>query len=124
VSFIKSFIPDLFAPGNVEVFKNEIEQLKNEAATMKVEAIVAALRGMKVRNDHVKLLSKLEIPVAFIIGKEDVRIPLDKILSQARLPKHSETLILDRVGHMGHIEAREKTLAYVRSFCERTFQSD
>ncbi|MCD4697676.1 MAG: alpha/beta fold hydrolase, partial [Bacteroidales bacterium] len=42
VSFIKSFIPDLFAPGNVEVFKNEIEQLKNEAATMKVEAIVAA----------------------------------------------------------------------------------
>ena len=120
-SFIKNFIPDLFAPENIETFKDEIEKLKDEAIMMDKVAIVAALRGMKDRNDHEEMLKKIPFPVLFISGKKDVRIPAEKVLQQAGLPAHSEVLILGNVGHMGHLEAREKTLNFVRSFCERIF---
>lgn len=119
LSFINNFIPDLFDPANVETFKDEIAQLIDESSQMETGAIVAALDGMKIRNDHEELLKHVKFPVMFVSGKKDVRIPVEKVLYQGSLPKHSELLILDNVGHMGHIEEQEKTLAFVESFCER-----
>ncbi|MCF8367838.1 MAG: alpha/beta hydrolase [Bacteroidales bacterium] len=119
VSFIRSFIPDLFAPENLELYTSDIEKLKAEAGLMTEGAIVSALHGMKQRMDYLELISTLPFPVAFVAGKKDVRIPLEKIFSQVKIPPHGEILVMENVGHMGHIESKEKTLAFVQSFCER-----
>ena len=123
-SFIRNFIPDLFAPENVDLFHSEIDQLISDAVKMDTNAIVAALQGMKGRSGHEEMLGKALFPVLFISGKKDVKIPAEKILYQGSLPKHCEILMLDNTGHMGHLEARQKTLSFLESFCDRIFNQN
>ena len=117
--FISGFIPDLFAPENVQKFKTEIESLKNSARLTRKEGIIAALRGMKLRTEKLTLLKKLDIPVLFIAGKKDKRIPVATIMEQALLPHHSEVLLLEDVGHMGYVEAEKETREALRCFVKR-----
>jgi pimeloyl-ACP methyl ester carboxylesterase len=117
--FIKQFIPDLFAETNVLRFSDDIERISKEAEKMSSESIIAALHGMKDRSGKFDLLLNTNIPVLFIAGKEDIRIPVQNILAQAILPGYSEVLVLGDVGHMGFIEAAEKTLEMVRSFAQK-----
>jgi pimeloyl-ACP methyl ester carboxylesterase len=117
--FISAFIPLLFAEENVSRFEAEIAQLKMLSGQTSVEGIMAALAGMRDRNDYLQLLETIEIPVYFIVGKQDSRIALEKMLPQLALPKNCEALILDGVGHMGFIEAKEITMKAVKHFAER-----
>jgi pimeloyl-ACP methyl ester carboxylesterase len=117
--FITSFIPSLFAEENVARFSEEIERLKQTGLNTPKEGITAALKGMRDREDHRETLKKLDIPVYFIVGKKDSRIPAEVILPQLPLPKNSEALIMDSVGHMGFIEARERTFLAIEHFAER-----
>jgi pimeloyl-ACP methyl ester carboxylesterase len=119
--FIQQFIPGLFAPENVETYKEEIESLKKQALIPPADGISAALRGMMEREDHTGLLRSTEKPVLFIIGKKDSKIPVETVLEQAALPHHTEVLILGDAGHMGFIEARKQTLEFIQDFCKRVF---
>ncbi len=114
--FIKQFIPDLFAETNVVRLSDQIEQLSKNAEKMSVQSITNTLMGLKDRSGKFDLLLNTNIPVLFIAGKEDSRIPVQNILAQAILPRYSEVLVLGDVGHMGFIEAREQTIEMVRNF--------
>lgn len=116
LAFIRNFIPELFNPAYVEKFTPEIEVLKQETASGPPEGIAAALRGMMEREDHRPFLKETAIPVLFIAGKADPKMPLQLILEQAALPAHAEALILGHAGHMGFIEAKNETLQAVRCF--------
>ena len=74
---------------------------------------------MRERQDSLNLLAELNIPVFFIVGKKDSKIPLQKIMDQISIPANSEALILDDVGHMGFIEAKELTFKALQHFVER-----
>jgi pimeloyl-ACP methyl ester carboxylesterase len=117
--FIRHFIPDLFSPANIDKFSAEIENLRKLAAETSQEGIIAALEGMKNRHSNIEFLTVTHLPVLFIAGKHDSRIPVQNVMAQALLPSHSEVLILGNTGHMGYIEARNETLGIIRSFCER-----
>jgi pimeloyl-ACP methyl ester carboxylesterase len=119
-SFIHAFVPSLFAEKNVKPFAKEIGELRNISAKTPKEGIIAALAGMRDRNDALELISELHIPFYFIVGKQDSRIVLPVVMEQLCLPKNSEAIILDEVGHMGFIEAEEKTYLALESFIERT----
>jgi pimeloyl-ACP methyl ester carboxylesterase len=119
INFIKQFIPDLFAPGNVPFFQKEITAMKNIASGMPGQAIISAIEGMKVRKDQLDFLSKTDIPILFIIGKKDLKIPFSMVMEQVSMPMHSEALILENVGHVGFIEAEAETLATIKCFAEK-----
>ncbi|MCK5337419.1 MAG: alpha/beta hydrolase, partial [Bacteroidales bacterium] len=72
--------------------------------------------------DKRDVLINIKVPVLFILGKKDSRIPLEKTLVQASLPAVSKILVLDNAGHMGHLEARQETLEAVRGFAEKVFE--
>jgi len=123
IDFINQFIPDLFAPENRQRLQANIDKLKNEARIfLTKESIVASQEGMLQRNDKYKFLSRTDIPVLFIAGKQDSRIPLEKITEQLVLTKHAEALILD-VGHMGYLEAPKETLNALDLFADKVFSS-
>ncbi len=119
--FIQQFIPDLFAPENAGKYQDAIDRLRTLALQPPAEGITAALRGMMERDDNTRLLGELKVPVLFIAGKQDSRIPVATILAQAALPHHAEVLTLGGAGHMGFIEERERTLETIRYFARRTF---
>ncbi len=120
-SFIIEFIPNLFAPTSRNKFYYEIKDLQDSALDSKAEGLVLAQKGMITRSSKVDLLKTAEFPIMFIIGKQDPRISLDMSLAQSSLPKHSEVLILENVGHMGHIEARDIIKQRLLSFTYSCF---
>lgn len=117
--FINSFIPLLFAEHNLANYGAAIEDLKKTASKTSTEGIIAALTGMRDRIDYFKLLKHIDLPVFFIIGKQDSRIPLNSIMPQLKIPVNCEALILDGVGHMGFVEAEELTYSAIEHFVER-----
>jgi pimeloyl-ACP methyl ester carboxylesterase len=117
--FIKNFIPDLFAPKNVSRFGKEIQTLRDMAMKTEKAGIIAALEGMKIRPDRQHVLLHTKVPVLFIIGKNDRRMPMEMIMPQTLLPSHCEVLLLDNVGHMGFLEASGPTFSALKGFAER-----
>ncbi len=119
MGFLRQFITELFAPDNRQRLGAQIEVLKNQAGSLSSKGLIAALEGMKSRKCHKSLLGTFDFPVLFIAGKKDSRIPFEKVMEQAGLPKHSELLALNDVGHMGYLEASETVLEVIRDFCRR-----
>jgi pimeloyl-ACP methyl ester carboxylesterase len=121
--FIRNFIPDLFAAGNRLKYVNEINHLKEEASLISNSSVIAALAGMKERKDHRQTISTIDAKVLFIMGQDDQRIPLNKVVEMISLPNHSDVLILSDVGHMGYIEAKDETLEKCRYFARKCLLS-
>lgn len=118
-NFIHSFIPDLFAENNRERLSLQIERLRNRSASTGGKAIIAALEAMRDREGAFDIIMNASFPIFFIIGKDDSRMPYEKIIAQSMMANHAEILMLSNVGHMGMIEAPEKVFPAIRDFCKR-----
>ncbi len=118
-SFILNFIPDLFAPENVEKHRRKIDKLIKHSEKFSKKGIIAGLEGMKHRNDKTHVLTNANFPILFIIGKLDSKIPFQVVMEQLPLPTQSELLFLSNVGHMGFIEAKKECQRSIKSFADR-----
>jgi pimeloyl-ACP methyl ester carboxylesterase len=116
LEFLSSFIPDLFTEENRIKYSCEVEKLVSTAKNMTKEAVIAAQEGMKIRPDRRHVLENTNLPVLFIVGQKDSRIPFAKVMEQIALPPVAQVLVLKNTAHMGYIEATEETLHAVKSF--------
>jgi pimeloyl-ACP methyl ester carboxylesterase len=73
------------------------------------ESLVQYYKAMIERPDRTDVLKKLNTPVLFIIGENDMAIPLQSSLQQCYLPNQSYVTILEKSAHMGMWEEVEKT---------------
>jgi pimeloyl-ACP methyl ester carboxylesterase len=121
VEFVNAFIASLFDPDFAQKQPTLVEHFRQIAAEQTVEAITAAMAGLRDRANHINLLTQLKIPVLFILGKSDSRMPITKIMAQAGLPAHAELLLLGNVGHMGFAEKPELTRKVLGDFAGRCF---
>jgi pimeloyl-ACP methyl ester carboxylesterase len=119
--FLCEFIPSLFTAENRIKYKSDIEKLVTVAKNMSVQGVIAANMGMAARSDRTHVLKSLQVPVLFIAGKQDVRVPFDKMLEQIVMPNDSVALLLGDVAHMGYLEAKEKTYYAVKTFADGCF---
>ena len=104
--FIVGFITTLFDDENRQRMAKEIKELTDQCLETREEGILAAQRGMKVRTSRVSVLANAAMPVLFVYGKNDERLPIEIGLSQALLPARSETVVLGGVAHMSFMEER------------------
>lgn len=121
-SFIISFYPTLFAPQNSGKFNKEIEWLRQIGLCMEKEGIIAALSGMRDRADHVQTLENINFPALVIAGDQDLRIPVEKIKQQLQHASKVKSVILEGVGHMGYIEAKDEVFKLIRNFAGEVFK--
>lgn len=119
--FVMNFIPDLFAACNRKILESEIKLLIEKANTMGKEAIIAAQKGMLEREDKRHVLQEANYPVLFIAGKQDTRVPFERVLEQITIPKDTTALLLHDIAHMGYLEARDKTIYAVKCFVEGAY---
>ena len=120
-SYIVGFIPPLFCPENRVALTIEIKDLQDQCLETKAGSIIAAQRGMAARPSRLHVLQQLEVPVLFVFGKNDPRIPIEIAVSQTLLPHHSETLILDHTAHMVFLEGREYVKPRLLNFVETCY---
>ncbi|MCC6543933.1 MAG: alpha/beta hydrolase [Nitrospirae bacterium] len=123
-AFLEGLIPKMYAPANVIKMKGQVGKTLSAAMVIPEDGLIAALAGMRDRKDRQHVLEGAAYPVLFIIGRDDLLIPPDKMLPLIMKPGHAEVLILSGVGHMGFYEERDKTLFAIEKFVEETIQDD
>lgn len=110
-AFVRMSIANLFSEDNREKLAETIKNVKLEALKTPLQGIVAALEGMKIRNDREVLLHFGPYPIALILGKKDGVLPYDDNVTQVENTRVQLTTFPD--GHMSHLEnqkALEKTI--------------
>jgi len=113
-TFVRMAIVALFRPKNRTIFAKEIKVVKKEALQTPLQGIIAALEGMKIRNDRVVLLHFSPYKKMMILGKKDPVLDYQSLIKQT---KQSEIEIMELPdGHMSHIENACETLNALKSF--------
>ncbi|MCO6499006.1 MAG: alpha/beta hydrolase [Vicingus serpentipes] len=116
--FIKESIPNLF---NVKYkpYNRGIAIITKEALKMSKQGVIAALEGMKIRLDREIILKFAPYPVLYIIGKEDNILSYQDLIAQVQLAGQGNHILLDKVGHMGFIEAKAETYKAIKQFVDQ-----
>jgi pimeloyl-ACP methyl ester carboxylesterase len=116
--FINESVPNLFFR-KYKSYGHAIARMKRMAHKNPVQGILANLEGMKSRTDRSILIRFAPYPILFIAGKEDNVLPYEDQLRLSELSYHSRVFLLEDVGHMGFIEAREQCWIALKSFIQR-----
>jgi len=115
-AYTKATVPNLFSQDYRKKYKKIVNDVIHLGKGNSDEGIIAAIHAMRNRKDTSGVLAQIGCPVQFIIGTEDEAIPAELSLKQTTLPAIADVQIMQGVGHMGHLEARRKTIKLVRSF--------
>jgi pimeloyl-ACP methyl ester carboxylesterase len=118
ILFVKQLIPKLFASQFGSKSSLTISKLVLTASQYTKDGIINALEAMMQRVDNQEVLKKINVPVLFIVGKEDLAIPKENSFSQLALPTISDIHILNGVGHMGMFEAEKECVSILKNFID------
>jgi len=117
---IKIAIPGLFAKKNKVIFKREMHYILKEALKTSKQGIIAALEGMKIREDLSYILEKDNFKTLVFIGKEDIAIKTEPLIKRLQTIPNVQIVTLDG-GHMGFIENKDKVIKGLITFIKICF---
>ncbi|GMQ30052.1 alpha/beta hydrolase [Algoriphagus confluentis] len=112
--FVTSFVPPLFPEARREELAAEIQNAIEDAKRSSLEGLIGYSRAMRDRKDRLEVLENFSGPKLLIAGTEDGAVKIEA--SRKQNEAFTQYVELEGVGHMGMIEAKEKTLKVVRSF--------
>jgi len=116
--FVNGMLHKLFGEKYAAAHPDKILELKNYFGSVATsEGIAQASLAMGKRADTTDVLKNSKVPVLFIIGSDDKVVPPEKTLPLTHLPERSRIVTID-AGHMGMIEAKEKSQEAVKQFIE------
>lgn len=115
-SFIRMAVANLFSPENRTVLKNEISNTSAVALNTPLQGIIAALEGMKIRKNRLKILKNSTFKKLIIVGKKDPVLNYTNLIS---LIKNTDINLIEFPdGHMSHIENKDEFLHAILHFIE------
>ncbi|MEA1887609.1 MAG: alpha/beta hydrolase [Bacteroidota bacterium] len=115
-------IPKMFADFNTNRFKDQLEHNKEIASAIPADGIIAVLKGMISRPSRIEILEKGDIPLLMILGKHDNYIPFNEVKDMIKLPANDEMLVLEKSGHLGFIEEKEKSQQAIINFYNKNLE--
>ena len=121
--YVKQLVPKLFPANYALSHPFDLDKLIHRAARYEAAGIMAGLEAMASRPDRTEVLRNISVPVLFIVGEEDTAVPAEASSSQLAMPAIAQVHVLEKVGHMGMIEARRKTQLMVRQFVQFCLQT-
>lgn len=128
IEFVRKHGVAAFLPNYVKsllYFENPdlVDRLIEIASRSSKDAVLTYAAAMRDRPDRQDLLKDLDIPVLFLMGRNDSRLPIFKMRDQFMLPKNAVKSVLQFAGHMGMYESDGACQAALRSFCKYALQS-
>ena len=110
--FLKPFSRQLVGETNSN--DKLLEKAYNLVKRTPSESVIAATRAMMKRPDRSELLQNTQVPVAWLIGKEDRFIDLPSIEKQAIDTANNYITIWENVGHLAPLEVPQKTAQWLK----------
>jgi pimeloyl-ACP methyl ester carboxylesterase len=121
--YLRQSVPNLFATATREQRPELIEDMIRNYSGFRAESLSAYLGAMARRPDRTFVLRDSNCPVLFIIGQNDIIIPMAQSLEQSHMPRLSHIHILPAAGHMGMLEEPGAGAAAIQSFINFIQQS-
>jgi 2-succinyl-6-hydroxy-2,4-cyclohexadiene-1-carboxylate synthase len=119
-TLIKMSIPTLFAEGNLNELKAEIEFTKELARETPLDGVVAALKGMRLRPDRGNVLENFQGEIGILVGNFDKAVNPEELVKS--LPQRENIRVLKlNTGHMAHLEAPRETLNFIKELAEKVY---
>ncbi len=117
-TFVRLAIPNLFSEENRTKFIPEIKLITKEALKTSRQGIIAALEGMKIREDRTFILQTTDFPILMIISKKDPALEYQPLIDQTN---NTPVFIHEFPdGHMSHFENKEDLIIVLKKFCDHT----
>jgi pimeloyl-ACP methyl ester carboxylesterase len=116
-TFIRASIPQLFDAKTRKTIKTDIDALISRTLQMDIQGIIAAIYGMKKREDRSLILYQppkhlKEKGIGVFAGAQDTVIPFDQVQQWWKAP--GVTFRYESpYGHMGHMSDRDGCIAAV-----------
>lgn len=120
-AFLKTTIPNLFSNNFKQTNSDVIEALIIEGKNFNVAALQNYYRAMMNRLDKTAVLEGSNLPVLFIIGTDDVAVPIKDSLEQTHMPSCTYIHVLENAGHMSMIETPSKIAGFIGGFLNDSF---
>ncbi|WP_196895872.1 alpha/beta fold hydrolase [Aureivirga marina] len=115
--FIRISIANLFSKKDKFKLQKEIRICTDQALKTNLQGIIAAINGMKERNNRISVVENAEFPVLSLCGREDSIIPTEDLVK--KLDKHHIPNRVVEGGHMSHFESLEETVSILKDFLKR-----
>lgn len=117
-SFIKPFVPPLFAPQNRVRCDLAIQKLVDIGLNVPLQVIENCAAAMRDRPDTTLVLKDSKYPVLFIAGDLDATIKLESIEALSKLPSKSKLVVLKNTAHQGIFESEVESIEALKQFAE------
>jgi pimeloyl-ACP methyl ester carboxylesterase len=114
--FLQQTIPNLFAPNFVNMHRNVVEAQIAKTSYISSDTLMAYTYAMQNRESSRDFIEKTDLPILYVVGKQDNAVPFESSIQQYHLPKISYIHVLNEVGHMGMIEAEAKFNQLVKNY--------
>lgn len=116
-TFIRIAIPMLFSEDNRAKLATEILKVTNEALQLSPQGIIAALEGMKIRENNTSIYKSAIFPIQMIIGKQDPALDYNSLIAQT---KNTNVHVIEFPdGHMSHIENTDALTTALATFIKK-----
>ncbi len=114
IAFTSSFITPLFADPEHE----DIERVRQVAATTSAETVIGYTRAMRDRREQLKTLISFKKPTLLLGGEKDAGISPESLKEQGKACQKAEIHILRNVAHMGMFESAGEAASRIKEFLE------
>lgn len=102
--FVKGMIPALFSEAFQKAHPDQVKAMVQEGLKLPAESMIAFYQAMIARPDRQGILKDLDIPVQWVLGREDTTIPWQSVLQQTSMADVSFVVTYENCGHMAMIE--------------------
>jgi pimeloyl-ACP methyl ester carboxylesterase len=114
--YVGEVIPNLFLTTDTpELKKAEKKALEIASATSK-QGIIAALEGMKIRDNRELVVKFAPCPVFYVIGKLDKLLPYQDLMEQSVLNENGSYFLSEKGGHLCFWEDKFPSLTALQKF--------
>jgi pimeloyl-ACP methyl ester carboxylesterase len=113
-NFVRLSITNLFSENIREKLSPIIEIVKNEALKTPLQGVIAALEGMKIRDEFEDLLASFSFKTLIVLGEKDTVLPI-KDQEKDYNNSNIKFAIFDG-GHMSHIENKDALIFILQKF--------
>jgi pimeloyl-ACP methyl ester carboxylesterase len=115
-TFVRIAIKNLFRPKNRILFNEKIKEVINSALETPLQGIIAALEGMKIRENREHVLQSSSFKKMMIISKRDPALDYESTIAQT---KNRDIKIVEFPdGHMSHIENNKEFILQIVHFID------
>lgn len=115
-AFLRQMLPNLFSRAFRLAHPEVLRHLAERAARSAPGTLAGYYEAMRSRPDRTNVLRRAEVPVLFVVGREDTAAPVADVLKQVSLPAAAEVALWEGIAHMGMLEAPEKAAAVLDRF--------